>query len=200
MTTQQRRRFSRADLQREIARELETDPDISIRQVTQRLRARGVRARDERIRAGVRTQRTGARSPIELPADAFASPRQLGIAIRELSGDTAEVTGGETDPTHVALTYDGIVRVRVLFYGNPMDNVRDTYVARGQFVQPLDAYNPELLAQRIAQNIAGQVAVEVGNGTEGGTDGIEVIILHSDVRITRVEFRSTARAPRRRGR
>lgn len=186
----QRRRFSSQELQREIASELANDPDISTRNVIRNLRGRGIRGATDTLRALTRIQRGTQRGQIpgigDVDISVAATPRQARIILRALGAE------GQTEQaTHVAVRYEGTVDASILFYGQLLH--RRTYKASGTVVQPIDAYNPELIAERIANNIRGQVSVDIGNGTEGGTDGIEVIINRSDVSVTTSELRGSAR-------
>lgn len=194
-----RRRFSPTELQGEIARQLADDPSISTREIARRLRAAGGRVANDRIRAAARLARAGLSADlqgvIDAGANTFATQRQYTIALREFGADVDARASRET-PTHVAITYEGRADVIVTMYGNLLRDQSGWYRARGTVVQPLSAYDPDLITERIASNIRGQVSVAVGNGTEGGTDGIEVRIVRQDVRVVNAELRGNARRGR----
>ena len=192
-------RLPTRDLEREIAREIADDPDISIRGIGRRLRERGIRAGNDRLRAIARGARAGITSGNLAGFDAgiFRTPRQARTAIRELAGDIGR--DALPDPTHAAVTYTATVRYRLTFYGDEIETGTETL--RGTVVQPIEAYRPDLIAERVANSLAQRITQRVGSGTTTYIEGLEVQILASDVRVDNVELRGSARrAVARRGR
>ena len=186
-------RINTNNLVREITRELEDDPDISIRGLSRRLRARGVSAGNERLRALIR----GARANITaatFDVDVFVTRRQAGVAAREFLG--AVTDAGVTDPTHVFLSYEATADVSVTLYGQPYR--RRVYTVRGRLVQPIASYTPELIAERVARQIAQNVTLDVGDGATTLIEGIDIDILNQDIRVLDSELRGSERRARQR--
>ncbi len=192
------RRVPTADIVRELETRLARDPDISIRGLGRELRADGIRISNDRLRALTRATRSGVTSAAGLAgldSGQFRSERQLAIAIRELG---EEITERATPrPTHIALTYTGTAHVVVNFYGQLL--FRETLIVEGRIVQPVTAYNPELIAERVATQIAGQVTQRVGSGSDTYIEGIEIEIVRQDIEVTSVDLRGdqTVAAARR---
>lgn len=184
-------RINATELAREIERELDDDPDISIRAIGRRLRARGIRAGNDRLRALARGVRGGA-SPERLtrfdPGIA-ATPRQARILLTELA--TALGSPALPNPSHIAISYEGTADVNVTLYGQPY--LRQTFAVRGILVQPIEAYTPDLLAERVARQIAGQVSQQIGDGSTTLIEGIDIDILREDIRVISSELRGTRR-------
>lgn len=187
-------RIQTRDLIREISNELDDDPDISIRGLSRRLRARGISAGNERLRALIRGARANITGAETFDVGAFATRRQARVGAREFVGGVTV----SSDPTHVFLAYEGQADVNVTLYGQPY--IRRVFTVRGQLVQPIDSYRPELLAERVARQIAGQVSQQIGDGSTTLIEGIDIQVLRQDVIVTRSELRgSELRVRRQRG-
>lgn len=180
-------RINTAELVREIERELDDDPDISNRAIGRRLRARGIQVGNDRLRALAQGRRVGATlaSPTGFDPSAFRTARQARIALRELARELGESV--LPDPSHVFIAYEGMADVNVTLYGQPY--LRQVFTVRGQLVQPIDAYQPDLIAERVARQIAGQISQQIGDGSTTLIEGIDIQILRQDIRVTRTELR-----------
>ena len=213
MTTRSGRRIvNPRELLREVERLLRADPDLSVSAITGQLRASGVGARDQRIRAAVRTSRVQqlraadsilgqalAASPVlttaldilglpggNLVANAIGFRTQL----KELGATVAAGSNLETS-THVSLDWRVTYTASIYAFGEKLDTV--SRIVTGRNVADLRFFDRTVIESRAAQKIVGQLAEEF----ERDTEGIEVVFDKFDIALTSVQFRGGPASRRR---
>ena len=128
-------------------------------------------------------------SPTSFDPAAFRTARQARIGLVEFAREFGEPA--LPSPSHIFIVFEGTADVNVTLYGQPY--IRRVFAVRGQLVQPIDGYNPDLIAIRVARQIAGQVSLEVGDGNTTLIEGIDVDIISTDVRVISTELRGSTR-------
>ena len=205
-----RRTVNRRELLAEVDRLLQADPSLSIRSITGQLRAGGIGARDQRIRAAARTVRTqraaggvlGAALPViadlttalDIPGAGLLT-QAIGFRtqLRELGATAAPGSNFQT-ATHVSIDWRVTYTAAIYANGERLDTV--SRVITGRTVQDLRFFDRTVIESRAAQKIIGQLAEEF----ERDTEGIEVSFDKFDIALTGVQFRGGNPSRRNRGR
>ena len=209
-------RVTAAELRQEIGRLLDLDPDLSQAEVVRRIRGGGVQARDQRIRANLRTERAirgaadravrstvagfeaiveaagrGSRtvrsdSALSATLDTGRGLRGLGLRTQLLESGATQGRGG-AQATHARIDYECVYEAEIFYYGNP-SGITSGRVA-GRIVQDLRLYQRDLIEVRIEQQVVGQINQKFNPSAESVQEGLEINFTMFDVRITSVELR-----------
>lgn len=185
-------RLPREELIREITRELETDRDISTREISRRLRGRGVRVGNERLRAvarALRRQATDLASALSIPREEIPTERQYQQILREFADTSIQGQRLIEEPTHTRLSWVARARIAVYHYGDLL-SVEDV-TARGIAVYSLADYRPELLAARAAHDLVIQAVRQAGDFPDTLIEGIETEVLYQDIQIQDADLRGS---------
>lgn len=190
VTRARRTRISDAELRERIREYLRREPDLSARAIASRIRAGNVSVSNDRARAITRleraTQQSNAANSLRRPFAAsgltydrasFATDRQLAEAIYRTNPQRANVITA----SHVAIDYAARLTYTPYNYGKA--GRQKTVLLTGRIIQPLAAYEKDLVEKRIEDQLVGRLEQLEFNDTD--LEGRDIVV-HS----TRVTIRT----------
>ncbi len=187
-----RQRISTDDLNREVRRLLDRDPDLSRSAITRELRGRGVAVGSERIRASVRAGRITSGQVQTGLLDVVGTLRSPGLTLVAGGASLRQGTRAET-ATFAAIDWRVTYSVNVYYRGRLQS--RRTDGLTGRTIQDLRRYNRDLIETQIQNQIQGRLYAMFESPDD--SDLYSYDFTQFDVEIVNVELRGDTQ---RRGR